>query len=138
MKNFNLVELGIIHKNFSCFIEDFESDIQELTGNQELWDLIGDQTDKAIIQYGINNAKSLVAYAQQLKDNQELYGTKRLKDVNKIIYYLILFLKVKKNVDLLYESRDSLTEFLEYITELSDDNKKNFDTKSIDILFPDK
>jgi hypothetical protein len=79
-----------------------------------------------------------VAYAQQLKDNQELYGTKRLKDVNKIIYYLILFLKVKKNVDLLYESRDSLTEFLEYITELSDDNKKNFDTKSIDILFPDK
>jgi hypothetical protein len=77
-----------------------------------------------------------VAYAQELENNQELYGTERLNDIIKIMYYARLFLLVKKNVDLLYESRDSLTEFLEYIIEL-DASKRNLD-KSIDDLFSDK
>ena len=137
MRNFNLIELGIIYKNLSYFVKDFESDIQELTGNQELWDLIDDQTDKAVVQYGLTDVKSLVSYAQELEDNQELYGTERLNDVIKIVYYLRLYLLMKKNVDLLYESRDSLTEFLEKIAELSA-SKRILDSKSIDEIFPDK
>jgi hypothetical protein len=78
-----------------------------------------------------------VSYAQELEDNQELYGTERLNDVIKIVYYLRLYLLMKKNVDLLYESRDSLTEFLEKIAELSA-SKRILDSKSIDEIFPDK
>ena len=54
MKNFNLIELGVIYKNFSCFIKDFDSDIQELKDIQEIDELFAFQCSR-VTWYGFNN-----------------------------------------------------------------------------------
>jgi hypothetical protein len=46
MKKFNLVELDIIYKNFSCFLKDFDSDIQELNDIEEIDELFAFQCSR--------------------------------------------------------------------------------------------
>jgi hypothetical protein len=127
MKNFNLIELAIIHKNFRYFLKDFDSDIQGLKDIQELNFLMGIQSARAA-QYVLSNdieIDNLVSIKQELEDLKEI------NNLNKTINHLELCLLHKTNIDLLSELIESLEVFLNDIAKLSNEKiflKRNSNT----------
>ena len=101
MKKFNLVELDIIYKNFSCFLKDFDSDIQELNYIEEIDELFAFQCSR-VTWYGFNNVieiDSLVSYRQKLNDLQE----QEKKNFFEIKNHLEIGLLHRTNIDSLSE-----------------------------------
>ena len=99
MKKFNLVELDIIYKNFSCFLKDFDSDIQELNYIEEIDELFAFQCSR-VTWYGFNNVieiDSLVSYGQKLNDLQEKKNFFEIKN------HLEIGLLHRTNIDSLSE-----------------------------------